>query len=121
MGNAQLVAMLRVDALAELQHSRDDQIVFVGEEQRKGLSTGDLSDCVGQQRFDDDWRELFVISYWSLHSRSLYPDPIGRSIHFHMRTPIRSSRETANGSVRRPPALNAFPLPTAQISLPLSL
>lgn len=106
MGNAQFIAMFCVDALAEFQHSGDDQLVFVGEKQREGFSAGDLGDREGKQRFDNDGGELCAISHGSIHNRSPCPDPIGRSIRCHTRRPSRSSRETASGSVHKPPASN---------------
>lgn len=121
MGDAQFIAMFCVDALAEFQHAGDDQLVFVGEEQREGLSAGDLGDREGKQRFDNDGGELCAISHGSIHSHSPCPDPIGRSIRCHTRRPSRSSRETASGSVRKPPASHPSLVPTAQISFPLSL
>lgn len=62
MRNREGGSILHVHILVDLEHSRNKEFVLVTDEEREGLSAGDLNDSVVSEFLDGHRNELHAIS-----------------------------------------------------------
>lgn len=62
MRNREGGSILHVHILVDLEHSRNKEFVLVTDEEREGLSAGDLNDSIVSEFWDGHRNELHAIS-----------------------------------------------------------